>query len=49
MGLAADDENLWVSDRDTGKVWQIIATGEAMDEPLLVTQDFIDRRHGACA
>lgn len=38
MGLAADDENLWVSDRDTGKVWQIIADGEAMDEPLLVTQ-----------
>lgn len=38
MGLAANDENLWVSDRDTGKVWQIIADGEAMEEPLLVAQ-----------
>lgn len=38
MGLAADDDNLWVSDRDTGKVWQIIADGEAMEEPLLITQ-----------
>jgi sugar lactone lactonase YvrE len=38
MGLAADDENMWVSDRDTGRVWQIIADGEAMEEPLLIAQ-----------
>lgn len=38
MGLAAGDENMWVSDRDTGKVWQIIADGEAMEEPLLIAK-----------
>jgi glucose/arabinose dehydrogenase len=38
MGLAANDENLWVSDRDTGKVWQIITDGEAMVEPRLLAE-----------
>jgi sugar lactone lactonase YvrE len=38
MGLATDDENLWLSDRDTGKVWQVIADGEPMEEPRLIAQ-----------
>ena len=45
IGLATDDENLWVSDRDTGKVWQPVANGEALKEPIL-TAEGLDRPEG---
>lgn len=44
-GLAASDEDLWVSDRATGNVWQLIAAGEPLQEPKL-TAGGLDRPEG---
>jgi sugar lactone lactonase YvrE len=38
-GLAAAENNLWVSDWATGKVLQIIADGQQMETPIQVTKD----------
>jgi sugar lactone lactonase YvrE len=35
-GLAATDDDLWVSEWGTGRVLQIVADGEALSEPVLV-------------
>jgi sugar lactone lactonase YvrE len=35
-GLAANGDDLWVSDWATGCVWQIIDDGEILEEPILV-------------
>jgi sugar lactone lactonase YvrE len=45
LGLAADGDNLWVGDRATGKVWQLIAGGELLAEPRL-TAGGLDRPEG---
>ena len=37
-GLATDGENLWVSDRATGNVWQIAADGDVLPEPQLIAE-----------
>ena len=39
-GLAATDDDLWVSDWATGIVWQIVANGEPI-EPILVAMDLL--------
>ncbi|MBW7885468.1 MAG: ester cyclase, partial [Caldilineaceae bacterium] len=44
-GLAADNQNLWVSDYATGNVWQIVADGAVMDKPKL-TASGLDRPEG---
>jgi sugar lactone lactonase YvrE len=36
MGLAATAEELWVGDLATGTLWQLIAGGEALDEPVAI-------------
>jgi sugar lactone lactonase YvrE len=35
-GLAASDDDLWVSDWATGSVLQIVADGEPLQEPILI-------------
>lgn len=35
-GLAASDDDLWVGDLGTGNIWQVVADGEKLEEPLLV-------------
>ena len=35
-GLAATEEDLWVSDWATGTVWQLVAGGELLVQPLAV-------------
>jgi sugar lactone lactonase YvrE len=35
-GLAATDDELWVSERGTGRVWQIVADGKQLSEPMPV-------------
>ncbi|MFN8495827.1 MAG: hypothetical protein U0350_50005 [Caldilineaceae bacterium] len=44
-GLAANSENLWVSDRATGKVWQLAAAGAVLKKPTL-TASGLDRPEG---
>jgi DNA-binding beta-propeller fold protein YncE len=44
-GLAASSEDLWVSDRATGQVWQLVAGGEAQKEPKLTAKG-LDRPEG---
>ena len=44
-GLAADSENLWVSDRATGNVWQLAADGETLTDPKLIASG-LDRPEG---
>lgn len=36
LGLAASDNDLWVSDWATGMVWQLIADGQTLAEPLML-------------
>ncbi|NOZ49480.1 MAG: hypothetical protein GXP37_05440, partial [Chloroflexi bacterium] len=38
-GLAASDDDLWVSDWATGIVWQIVADGQPLSEPVPVATD----------
>lgn len=38
-GLAATDEDLWVSDWATGCVWQVVDDGEILATPILVASD----------
>ncbi len=44
-GLAANDEDLWVSDRATGNVWQLVSGGALLPEPKL-TASGLDRPEG---
>jgi sugar lactone lactonase YvrE len=44
-GLAAGSDDLWVSDRATGQVWQLVAGGEAQKEPKLTAKG-LDRPEG---
>lgn len=37
LGLAATEDDLWVGDWITGMIWQVIADGEVLDVPTLVT------------
>jgi sugar lactone lactonase YvrE len=37
LGLAATDDDLWIGDWITGIIWQVIADGEVLDPPYLVT------------
>ncbi len=39
VGLAATDDDLWVSDAATGSVLQIVDNGEPLAEPALVVKD----------
>lgn len=39
-GLAATQDDLWASDWATGTVWQLIADGEILSEPLVVGTGF---------
>lgn len=41
MGLAASDNDLWVSDWATGMIWQLIADGQVLDEALLVGSSLV--------
>ncbi len=36
IGLAASDDGLWVSDWATGMIWQLVADGETLAEPVAV-------------
>ncbi len=44
-GLAASSEDLWVSDRATGNVWQLAADGETLPNPKLIAGG-LDRPEG---
>ncbi|MBK8799395.1 MAG: hypothetical protein IPM07_25235 [Anaerolineales bacterium] len=44
-GLVADEENLWVSDRATGEVLQIVAGGEVLPAPKVIASG-LDRPEG---
>jgi sugar lactone lactonase YvrE len=44
-GLAASSDDLWVSDRAMGEVWQLVAGGEVLMEPKL-TASGLDRPEG---
>jgi steroid delta-isomerase-like uncharacterized protein len=44
-GLAVSKDELWVSDRATGKVWQLAAGGKVLAEPKL-TASGLDRPEG---
>jgi sugar lactone lactonase YvrE len=37
LGLAATDDDLWIGDWITGIIWQVIAAGEVLAPPALVT------------
>jgi DNA-binding beta-propeller fold protein YncE len=39
VGLAATDDDLWVSDAAAGSVLQIVANGESLAEPVLIAKD----------
>ena len=41
LGLAADEDNLWVTDYATGSVVQLIANGEELAEPITVVADLV--------
>lgn len=41
VGLAATDDDLWVSDAATGSVLQIVDNGEPLAEPVLVAKDLV--------
>lgn len=37
-GLAATEHDLWVADRENGSVFQVVAAGEVLDTPLVVSE-----------
>jgi DNA-binding beta-propeller fold protein YncE len=39
VGLAATDDDLWISDAAAGSVLQIVANGESLTEPVLIAKD----------
>lgn len=41
LGLAATDDDLWIGDWITGIIWQVIADGEVLDPPALVTSGLV--------
>jgi sugar lactone lactonase YvrE len=41
LGLAATDDDLWIGDWITGIIWQVIADGEVLDSPALVTSGLV--------
>jgi sugar lactone lactonase YvrE len=41
LGLAATDDDLWIGDWITGIIWQVIADGEVLDPPALVTMGLV--------
>lgn len=40
-GLAATDDDLWVTDWATGLVWQLVADGAVLDPPVSVAQGLV--------
>jgi sugar lactone lactonase YvrE len=38
LGLAASDDELWVGDLATGTIWQVVAGGVTLEEPLAVAE-----------
>ena len=40
-GIATDDDAIWISDWATGIIWQVVADGEKLEDPLMVASDFV--------
>lgn len=41
MGLAATEQELWVGDQASGTIWQLIAGGEALAEPVAIVTGLV--------
>jgi CubicO group peptidase (beta-lactamase class C family) len=39
LGLAADEDNLWVTDYEAGRVVQVVADGVELEEPVVIASD----------